>query len=471
MESSSADFIKPEQFMNKILRRNGWVGEAASEIMAVAINAVNPYQLVSQYVKKTGSTLIVGDEVINLQSIDRIYVIGFGKASVPMARALLDLLHENVEAAEIVTKSAQFQEADGYQKKLKVHLGSHPIPSEESIQATRRVMKNFGKLTSKDLVFVLISGGGSALFTDPVPGVSLEDLMEMTKLLLRCGADIQEINTLRKHLDLVKGGRLARRLDPAQVHTLILSDVVGDRLDMIASGPTVPDPTTYEDALVIVRKYDLRQSMPESILAILEKGRQGEIEETLKAGDFQKLNVWNYLVGSNIKAAEAALKKGQELGFNSMILTSHLVGKTCDVADFLMSIIHSEMAYDHPLRKPACIICGGETTVDVRGDGLGGRNQDLVLHMVKRIADTTGILFISLGTDGEDGPTDAAGAASDAMVYRDGKAVLRSNIETYLDTNNAYNYFKSLGGLIKTGSTGTNVNDLILILLAQPPGP
>jgi glycerate 2-kinase len=287
----------------------------------------------------------------------------------------------------------------------------------------------------------------------------------MTDVLLKSGADIHEINTLRKHLDRVKGGMLASRLYPASVHAFILSDVIGDRLDMIASGPTVPDPTTFQDALDIIQNYDLNQVLPESIIKALENGRVGDEEETQKINDFKKLHVRNHLVGTNIQAALAAKAKANESGFKTLILTSHLVGKTCDVAGFLFSIIRSEIDYDEPIRRPVCLIFGGETTVEVKGVGKGGRNQDLVLHMVQKISDLNGVLFISLATDGEDGPTDAAGAVADAKAYREGAEKFGVNIQTFIDANDSYHYFQKLGGLIRIGSTGTNVNDLIIIII------
>ena len=465
METAREVLVKPSQFMNQVLSRNGRLGCSACEILAAAINAVDPYEIIQQTVRKSQTELRIGEDGFLLHEIDRIFLIGFGKASVPMVKALLDVLQGEVFLAECVTKSKRFLNQTGYHGKLRVHLGGHPIPTKASLKATRAVLGKLKGLTPKDLVLVAISGGGSALFTDPFPGASLEDLRKMTDILLRSGADIHETNTLRKHLDRVKGGRLAQRLNPARVHTFILSDVVGDRLDMIASGPTVPDPTTYKDAIGIVEKYGLRYRLPESIVNILEVGERSEKNETLKEQDFHKMNVKNHLVGTNIKAARAAKLRAEAHGYNSLIMTSHLVGQTQAVAEILGAVLQTELEYGHPAEKPTCLIFGGETTVKVHGNGKGGRNQDLILHMVKKTADHPGVLVISLATDGEDGPTDAAGAASDAKVYRDGAAKLEMNIDTYIETNNSYNYFQDLGGLIKIGSTGTNVNDLIMILI------
>lgn len=465
MEYARNPLVNPQQFMNDVLARNGKLGQSSCEIMAAAINAVDPYQIIREMVKLSEGVLIMEQEAIPLNNIERIFIIGFGKAAAPMAKALLDILDEKICTADVVTKSERFLEGVGYNKKLNIYLGGHPIPTESSVQSTKAVLEKLCDLTSNDLVLVAISGGGSALFSDPIPGISLNDLQIMTDLLVRSGADINEVNTLRKHLDQVKGGRLAERLFPAKVRTLILSDVVGDRLDMIASGPTVSDPTTFEDALHIIEKYDLHEGLPESIRQKLALGYRGELKESLKSKDFQELDVKNYIVGSNIKAARAAKEKAELLGYNSLIITSHLTGRTRNVAETLGAICQTEMDYAQPMKRPACLIFGGETTVAVQGGGKGGRNQDLALHMVRRVSEMPGVLFISLATDGEDGPTDAAGAACDAKVYHEGAAVAGLSVDTYIDTNNAYNYFESLGGLIKIGSTGTNVNDLIFIMI------
>jgi glycerate 2-kinase len=465
VKTARKELVNPKLFMNDVLARNGKLGRSACEIMAAAINAVDPYEIVKQTLGKTQTGLIIGNEEIPFNEIDRIFLIGFGKASVPMSEALLEILDGKIDFAEAITKNEKSQPTASCLDKLSVHLAGHPIPNLDSVQSTRSVLEKFQGLTSRDLVLVAISGGGSALFCDPVPGITLEDYRKLTDILLKSGADIHEINTLRKHLDMVKGGRLVHRLNPAKIRTLILSDVIGDRLDMIASGPTVPDPTTYTDAVDIIKKYDLSNMVPENIIQALDEGQRGEVGETLKKDGFQSLDVKNYLVGSNIKAAQAAREMADSLGYHSLIITTHLTGLTCYAAEMLGSILQTELDYGHPLERPACLIFGGETTVEISGDGEGGRNQDLVLRMIKKLADQPGVLFISLATDGEDGPTDAAGAVSDGAVYHDGVAKLGLGIDKYIETNNSYNYFQPLGGLIKIGSTGTNVNDLVLILI------
>lgn len=467
MESNNHEIIEAKNFRNKILDRNAALGTGACEIMAAAINAVHPYQCVRDYIKLKGTLFEIGQQRIDLETIRRIFVIGFGKASVPMAKALIDIIGGKLTSAKVITKDERFLADDGYQSTLEVLLGGHPIPTRDSVAATRKVLESLPELFEDDLVLIVVSGGGSALFTDPINGVTLDDLQQMTQLLLRCGADIHEVNTLRKHLDQVKGGRLANKLRPALIHTLILSDVIGDRLDMIASGPTVPDATTFSDAEKIIRKYHLVEKVPHSILMRLDEGIKGEIQETLKPDALLPHSLHHHLVGSNIKALKAAKQRAEDLGFQSQIISSHLTGHTDNVAEFLMGMIHSVMSHGEPIKPPACLIFGGETTVVVKGTGKGGRNQDLALKMVRWLSDMPGVLFVSLATDGEDGPTDAAGAVVDGIVFRDSLLMCQFDIETYIQSNDAYPFFEAVDGLIKTGSTGTNVNDIVMILFNQ----
>lgn len=452
-------------FSNRVCDRNPELGSHASEILTHAIQAVDPYDCVYNQVHVDGDRLIVGNKAISLRKFERIFLIGFGKAAVPMALACIDRLDEKIHQAHVITKDPKFLIGHESQCKLTVHLGGHPIPDINSIQSTQAVLRSLPDLIERDLVLVVISGGGSALFTDPIPGVSLDDIQKMTQLLIHCGADIYEINTLRKHLDQVKGGRLAERLQPAQVESIILSDVIGDRLDMIASGPTVPDPTTFEDTVNILTKYHLEAETPVEILRYLEQGKAGDYQETLKPGQISQDKVDNHLVGTNYLAAQAALSHAKSLGYHSAIISTELTGRTVHVAEFLAGIVNTVVAFDQPVAKPACLIFGGEPTVNVTGEGLGGRNMDLALRMVPMLADKTGVLFVSLATDGEDGPTDAAGAAVDGDVFRDGKDHIGLNIASFIKNNDSYHYFDQVGGLIKTGATGTNVNDLVIILL------
>jgi hydroxypyruvate reductase len=457
----------PDLLKNKVIERNKKMGQDACEIIASAVQAADPYQCVVNNLANEGGVISIGRREISENEVDRIFVLGIGKASPPMAKAVIDVLGNKIESASIVTKDQKFLSANGYGGLLQVYIGDHPVPSTASINATRALLENVPTLTAKDLVIVLISGGGSALFTLPAPGISLGDIQHMTELLLRCGADIREINTLRKRLDVVKGGGLAKKLQPAQVHTLILSDVIGDHLDMIASGPTVPDSTNAEDALNIIEKYNLEGELPNSILLHLEKENEREIGNSTPASKRKIFEGNHVLIGSNFTSANAAHKRASALGYNSQIISTHLIGMTKNVAEFLDGIIKSEIVHNVPIKKPACLIIGGETTVKVTGTGMGGRNQDLALHMVQRLAGKEGILFISFATDGDDGPTDAAGGVVDGHLFNEGSLEKELDVQKYIVNNDAYHYLEQIGALIKSGSTGTNVNDLVVVLITK----
>ncbi|MBG0771682.1 MAG: DUF4147 domain-containing protein [Anaerolineaceae bacterium] len=457
--------IGQNSFDNRVLRRSSSLGEDAKAIMAAALNAVDPYTCVQSHLSLNEKVLTINGERIFTEEIDRIFLIGIGKASVPMAMGVLDEMADLITKALVVTKDDKFLEMNGYQGKLEVFLAGHPVPTADSVDATQKVIDAIPQLTENDLGITLISGGGSALFTDPVEGISLTDLQTTTSLLLKSGADIQEINTIRKHLDGVKGGRLAARWAPAQNQTLILSDVIGDDLDMIASGPTVADPTTFEDAWKIIEKYRLTDATPQSVLIVLKDGMVGKIAETPKPAEFEQITVRNHLIGTNRLAALAAKEGAEELGYQAEVLTTTLTGTTDLVAESLAEVINERIAERLPDDKPNCLIFGGETTVNVTGTGKGGRNQDLVMRMVPFLAERDNVLFISLATDGDDGPTDAAGAVADGQVYQEGAETLGLKIEEYIANNDAYEYLKKTGCLMKTGATGTNVNDLIFIFI------
>ena len=453
-----------QKMNNVVFKRNGKMGEHARKIINAAIQAVDPYKCVMNTIRIENGQLIINEHRLSLENFGRVFLIGLGKSAVPMAKGMIDIFGTRLDSAVVITKDKKFLEADGYKNRLVVHLGGHPVPSSASITGTKAVLKSLPKLNKRDLVLVLISGGGSALFTQPVEGVSLDDLQVLTQTLLKCGADINEINTLRKHLDRVKGGRLALRLQPAMVKTFILSDVIGDPLDMIASGPTVIDPTTYGEALAILKKYNIKPQIPSSILTYLSKGLAGQEPETPKLGDISPERVQNFLIGTNFKALSAGRNCAKALGYHTLIISSHLTGKTDDVAEFLEGIIKTESGYNQPVESPWCLLFGGETTVNVLGQGLGGRNQDLVLKMVERIRNIKRLLFVSFATDGDDGPTDAAGAVCDGLVFADAEKVIKLSLQHYIAENDSYHFHQKVGSLIKTGSTGTNVNDLILIL-------
>ncbi len=450
---------------NRVLKRGNKQGKDAIEIIYEAINAVNPYECVRDCLNLDGDILTIANVSLELKLINRIFLIGFGKAACPMASAVLDILGARINKAMVITKSSVSLKGSYMHKKLRVLTGDHPVPSLNSIEATQKLLDGLPPLTPNDLVLVVISGGGSALFTLPIKGITLTDYQTMIELLLKSGAEIQEINTLRKQLDEVKGGRLAIRLQPANVHSLIFSDVVGDPLDIIASGPTVPNLSTIEDALAVIDRYELSRKISASIMDYLinEKNR-GKVNSILQR-QFPIRKVTNHLVGSNIKAALAAKDHAVYLGYNALVVTSFMTGLTKDVAKLLLGIIQTELNNENPVKWPACLIFGGETTVEVTGTGKGGRNQDLILRMVRELRELDGVLVISFATDGEDGPTDAAGAAADAHVFHEAAEAFGLNIEAYIDNNNSYEYLDKCNALIKTGLTETNANDLVVILI------
>jgi hydroxypyruvate reductase len=349
-------------------------------------------------------------------------------------------------------------------KTIRLHEAGHPVPDEAGIAGAQAILDCVKGLGPEDLVLVLISGGGSALTPAPVEGISLAEKQALTKTLLACGADIREMNMLRKHISRIKGGQLARAAQPAQVRTLILSDIVGDPLDAIASGPTVPDPTTYADALGILDKYRIRQEIPTGIRTHLEAGAAGKVSETPKPTDPLFARVKSLMVASNIQALEAAKAEAQRLGLRAMILSSFIEGETRDVARMHAALALEVRASGNPVAPPVCFITGGETTVTLKGKGKGGRNQEFALAAALDIAGLRDVVVLSAGTDGTDGPTDAAGAIADGdTLERAVAAGLKPRAA--LDGNDAYPFFARLSDLIITGPTRTNVMDVRLVLV------
>jgi hydroxypyruvate reductase len=440
--------------------RSDELRRAARRILDAAIKAVDPAEAIHRHLLRQGAQLYIGDEVINLAGTGRIIVVGCGKAGAPMAAAVEEILGDRVTGGVVVTKYGHGQPT----KRVRIHEAAHPVPDEAGMAGAKAVLEQLQGLAVDDLVIVLVSGGGSALMPAPVEGVSLAEKQAVTKALLACGADIREMNTLRKHISQIKGGQLARRARPARVLTLILSDIVGDPLDAIASGPTVPDPTTYADALAILDKYRIRGEIPASVRAHLEAGAAGKHPETPKPDDPLFTRVRNVMVGSNIQALEAAAKEARLQGLAPMILSSSIEGETREIARMHAALAREVRATGHPLAPPACLISGGETTVTLRGKGKGGRNQEFALAAAFDIADLPDTVILSAGTDGTDGPTDAGGAVVDgqtlARAATAGLAPRRA-----LDENDAYPFFQALDDLVMTGPTRTNVMDVRLILV------
>jgi len=438
------------------------------DLFLTGVNAVNPETIIQNTIKIEDNSLIIkthSDRIrLNLKDYKRILVVGAGKATALMAKALEDIIGEYITEGYINVKYGHTANL----KKIKINEAGHPLPDENGLIGSLKIVSLLRNTTTEDLVFCLISGGGSALLPLPADGITLTEKQTITQLLLQCGADIQEINAVRKHISQIKGGQLARLAYPATVVTLILSDVVGDKLDTIASGPTVPDDTTFEEAWHVLEKYDLLDKAPKSIHKRLKNGMKGQVPETPKRNNKIFNKVYNIIIGSNIIALKAIQQKARKEGFNTIILTSAIEGEAKEVAKVLVAIAKECISSANPVAPPACIISGGETTVTVKGKGLGGRNQELCLAAAIAMRGLPHVVLLSAGTDGTDGPTDAAGAIIDGTTFE--KAISQGlNPFEYLRENDSYHFFKKLGDLFITGPTNTNVMDIQIILIGQPP--
>jgi glycerate 2-kinase len=435
--------------------------EIVRQVLAAALAAADPRRAVSQSLSLSDDILNAAGKCFLLRNFKRIRLVGIGKAALAMAQGALDVLGSRVTDGLLITKHSE-SHGDFFSQNIRVLQGGHPVPTIGSENATRALEEMLKDSTADDLVLCLISGGGSALMTLPADGIGLDDLQHLTRLLLACGANIHEMNTLRKHLDRVKGGGLARMASPAQLVTFILSDVIGSPLDVIASGPTVADPTTYTIGLQILDKYHLRDRVPQGVLSILVRGACGELAETLKPGNLLLLRTLTQLVGSNPQAALAGLACAEKEGMHSLLLTTFLQGEASQAGIFLANLIQQIDASGQPLLRPACIAVGGETTVTLRGKGLGGRNQELALGAAFLLDGLPDVALVTLGTDGEDGPTDAAGAATTGNTLARARSLGLDPL-VFLQNNDADCFFNALGDLIVTGPTGTNVNDLVFL--------
>lgn len=433
----------------------------AMEILKAAVEAVEPGDAIRKSLNVEGGRLQCGDVVLDLGSFSRVFVVGGGKASGAMARAIEELLGNRISKGVVNVLNGTKGLYD--LQKIELNGASHPVPDEESVFGVGRMLSILDGSGEGDLIVVLISGGGSSLMTYPAEGVGLSDVQETTDLLLRSGATINELNAVRKHLSAVKGGQMARRAQPATVLSLILSDVVGDPLDTIASGPTAPDGTTFKDAKDVLKRYGLWEKAPITVRNRLDRGANSELEETPKPGDGAFESVYNIVVGSNLTAAEAAVGKASTLGYRSMLLSTMVEGEASQVGAALAGVAKEVVATGNPIKPPAAIIVGGETTVTVVGPGRGGRNQELALGAAMKIEGLDAVIA-ALATDGIDGPTEAAGAIADGTTIARARAVGLDAARS-LSENDSYGFFSALGDALLTGQTGTNVNDLALILV------
>lgn len=433
--------------------------DVAEHILLAGIKGVLPGKLMRDLFSIRGSLLKIGYLSYDLQKIRNIYIIGAGKASAAMGHYVESILGSRITEGFIVTKYGHFCKL----KNIRVTEAGHPAPDENSFRAAMEIKQIAEKAGEEDLVICLWSGGGSSLMADYPEVSSAEDITYLTDLLVKSGANIGEMNAVRKHLSGIKGGHLAKHIWPAASVSLLLSDVIGDCPDVIASGPTVPDESTFSDALRVIEDKNLTGEVPMKLLNYLYEGRQGIWPETPKPGDpvFSKANT--LLAGSNKTALQVARNEAENLGFTSFTITSELKGDIADTCSFIFETIYN-YRNKSSLRRPVCLLFGGETTVRVTGEGLGGRNQHLALTAAQRLQEIPGVTFLSAGTDGNDGPTEMAGAIVDSDTVAE---ALSKNIDPahFLSKFDSYNFFKSVGGHVFTGPTMTNVMDIIIVLI------
>jgi glycerate-2-kinase len=432
--------------------------QAIREIFEAGIRAVEPSVSVREFMPRVL-------DVYRVKGLTEVILISFGKAAVPMARAVIEDLPHDIPVKGIVLTKYGHVKGGPFPQSIRVFEAGHPVPDEAGESAARQIVRLVDEAHDRSLVLSLVSGGGSALLALPAEGISLAEKQAVTGFLLKAGATVDELNTVRKHISGVKGGQLAKAADPACVISLILSDVIGDRLDVIASGPTAPDTTRYADAIAVLTKYSLLDKVPAGVLKHLEAGAAGKIAETPKEGDPVFRNIENIIIANNQKATSAAQQKALEYGFVPVAPANNIAGEARVIAErFARAAISTKNRLQVPGRRGMCFIYGGETTVTVKGDGTGGRNTEMALAIARQITGIDGITFLAGGTDGTDGPTDAAGAIVDGDTIREarGKAL---DPEEHLSRNDSYTFFKKAGGLLITGPTGTNVMDLYIAVI------
>lgn len=432
--------------------------QIALEIFSAGVESVKPDKLISKSISYSQKKIVINNQEFDLEDVQNIYVIGAGKASALMAQALESVLGSAISGGHIVTKY-------GHSVPLQyigVSEAGHPIPDESGLKGSELIIEFAQKAAKNDLVICLLSGGGSALLTDVPDNCTLADLALLNDLLLKSGADIGEINSVRKHLSKIKGGQLAKMASPAIVISLILSDVICDPLDVIASGPTAIDKSTFDDAEAVLNRYNLLSKVSPSILKIINEGVQGKRSETLKKDDLSVNQIYNFIIGNNELALQSAKTKAENLGFYAQIETSTLSGNVEDLALLIVETAIKRRK-EHQGRK-TCLLYGGEPTVKISGNGLGGRNQHLALICAKLLQNQPDITILSGGTDGTDGPTDAAGAVVDSETFNNAQK-LNLDLDQYIQDCDSNHFFQQEGGLVITGPTQTNVMDIIIVLI------
>lgn len=431
------------------------------QILEKVMGAVEPERAVRSHLEVCDGRFRIGDRTYDLESTNRIAVVGGGKAAVAMAREVERILDGRIDEGLVIAYDAGEESA---LERIRVAEGAHPVPDQGGVEAAGELLELVEGMGRDDLVICVVSGGGSSLMTLPAPGLELSELQKTTEVLLKSGMPIERVNAVRKHLSAIAGGRLAEAMEPAPSVSLVLSDVVGNRLDAIASGPTVADSTTFEDALDAVDAFNLGEKLPARVVEHLERGRRGEIEETPGAGHSCFERAEHFIVGDNDVACRAARGEAKRLGWNAAILTTHLEGEAREVGEVAVGLGREVAGHRRPVQPPGCLILGGETTVTVRGRGRGGRNKELVLGGVAALCEDDEITIASFATDGIDGPTESAGAVADCKTLEvsESKGL---NPADYLRENDSQAFFEETGDVLVTGPTGTNVNDVVLVFV------
>ncbi len=432
----------------------------AADIFYSGLKNVNPGDCIQKACRLEQNILSIQDTTYDLDNFNKLFVIGAGKAGASMASAIEHLFGNKIDKGLIITKYGHAKAL----KRIELFEAGHPLPDNNGLTAAKKIHCIAEQADENTLVICLISGGASALMTLPVKGITLDDKQKTTRLLLNCGATIHEINTIRKHLSQIKGGLLAKAAFPAALLCLMVSDVVGDDLDIIGSGPAAPDSSTFRQCCDILEFYNIKHHIPKPVLNHLNKGARNLIPDTPKKGNpiFDKIST--FILANNTMALSGAHKKAAQLGYTPLILSAAIEGETRDVAIVHAAIARQILTSGHPVKPPACLLSGGETTVTIKGDGKGGRNQEFALASAFKIQGLKNVVILSAGTDGTDGPTDAAGAFADQTTIQRAM-ILGLNPRQFLDSNNSYPFFNKLSDLFRTGATNTNVMDLRIILI------
>ena len=462
-EEASRLFSNYDEILANSEKSERRLREDALAILASAVKSADPYGLVCNRVRVEGRKLKVSGEnaTANVELRGKVRVVAFGKASLGMARAIEEIL--SVDEGIVVIPRGQC--CGSQPKSFEILEASHPVPDESSVHAAEKALEIARKCEKNDIFIALISGGGSSLLAKPAEDLTLEDKKAVTELLLRSGCTVSELNVVRKKISAVKGGKLAEAAMPAKTLALILSDVVGDPVDAIASGPTAEDTSTFSDAKGVLEKYGLWARIPESVRNFIERGMAEEEEERRRRREKRISNAHNIIIGNNLVAARAAEEEARRRGYNTLLLTTHLEGESREVAKVFVAVARDIRRYGIPIKTPAAVIAGGETTVSVVGTGRGGRNQEFVLSAAIRIASEEGIVVASIGTDGIDGVSEAAGAIADGFTLERAKDA-SLDAEAFLRNNDSYTFFSMLNDALLTGRTGTNVNDIAVLLVA-----